>query len=82
MKKNVAFTLIFFGVLKSDDCFSVQVPFELPVHIPVQLLLELEENLLDQNVNELEFELDKTTLILQPTLNNSAAMPTVEPYCN
>ena len=33
--------------------------FELPVQIPVQLLLELEVNLLDQNVNELEFELSK-----------------------
>ena len=30
---------------------------ELPVQIPVQLLLESEANLLDQNVNELEFEL-------------------------
>ena len=36
---------------------SVQVPFELPVQIPDQLLLELEGNLLDQNVYELEFEL-------------------------
>ena len=42
MKKNVAFTLISFAVLKLDDCLSVQVPFELPVQIPVQLLLELE----------------------------------------
>ena len=42
---------------KWDDCLSVQLPFELPVQIPVQLLLELEANLLDQNVNELEFEL-------------------------
>jgi hypothetical protein len=54
MKKNVAFT-----VLKWHDCLSVQVPFELPVEIPVQLLLELEANLLDQNVNELEFELSR-----------------------
>ena len=30
MKKNVAFTLISFAVLKRDDCLSVQVPFELP----------------------------------------------------
>ena len=29
MKKNVAFTLISFAVLKSDDCLSVQVTFEL-----------------------------------------------------
>ena len=53
MKKNVAFTLISFAVLKWDDCLSVQLPFELPV----QLLLELEVNWLDQLiVNELEFE--------------------------
>ena len=31
MKKNVAFALISFAVLKRDDCLSVQVPFELPV---------------------------------------------------
>ena len=55
MKKNVVFTLISFTVLKSDECLSVQLPFELPV----QLLLELEANLLDQNVNELEFELSR-----------------------
>ena len=59
MKKNVAFTLISFAVLKWDDCLSVQLPFELPVQIPVQLLLELEANWLDQNVNELELELSK-----------------------
>ena len=35
------------------------MPFELPVQIAVQLLLELEANWLDQNVNELEFELSK-----------------------
>ena len=55
---NVAFKLISFAVLKWDDCLSFQVPFVLPVEIPVQLLLELEANLLDQNVNELEFELE------------------------
>ena len=37
----------------------VQVPFELPIQIPVQLLLELELKELDQNVNELEFELSR-----------------------
>ena len=58
-KKNVAFTLISFAVLKWDDFLSVQVPFELPVQIPVQLLLDLEANWLDQNVNELEFELSR-----------------------
>ena len=31
--------------------------YQLPFQILVQLLLELEANLLDQNVNELEFEL-------------------------
>ena len=39
--------------------FNCHLPFELPVQIPVQLLLELEANLLDQNVNELEFELSR-----------------------
>ena len=42
MKKNVAFTLISFVLLKRDDCLSVQMP--------VQLLLEVELNLLVQNV--------------------------------
>ena len=45
--------------LKSNEyeCLSVQLPFELLVHILVQLFLELKANLLDQNVNEQEFEL-------------------------
>ena len=59
MKKTVAFTLISFTVLKWDDYLSVQLPFELAVQIPVQLLLELGANWLDQNVNELEFELSR-----------------------
>ena len=59
MKENVAFTLISFAVLKWDECLSVQLPFELPVQIQAQLLLELEANVLDQNENELEFELSK-----------------------
>ena len=59
IKKNVAFTLISFAVLKWDECLSVQLPFELPVLIPAQLPLELEANLPDQNVNELEFELSR-----------------------
>ena len=62
VKKNVAFTLTSFAVLKWDECLSVQLPFELLVQIPVQLLLDW----LVQNVNELEFELsidhDETTL--------------------
>ena len=33
LKKDVAFTLISFAVLKWDDCLSVQLPFELPVQI-------------------------------------------------
>ena len=37
-----------------------QMPFELLVQIPViKLLLELKDNLLDRNVNELEFELSR-----------------------
>ena len=59
MKKNVAFTLISFAVLKLNDCLSIQLPFELLVQIPVQLLLELEANLPDQNVNELESEMSR-----------------------
>ena len=35
------------------------MPFEVPVQIPVQLLLKLEANILDKNVNKLEFELSK-----------------------
>ena len=50
LKRNVAFTLISFDVLKWDDCLSVQ----LPVQLTVQLLLELELNWLVQNVIELE----------------------------
>ena len=44
MKRNVAFTLISFAVLKWDGCLSVQLPIELPVQIPVQLLLEFRWN--------------------------------------
>ena len=44
LKRNVAFTLISFDVLKWDDCLSVQLPFELTVQIPDQLLLELDLN--------------------------------------
>ena len=59
MKKNVAYTLISFAVLKLDECLSVQLPFQVTVQITVQLLLEVEAKLLDQNVNELEFELSR-----------------------
>ena len=59
MKKNVAFTIIYFAVLKSDDFLSDQVPLDLLLRILVQLLLWLEVNWLDQNVNELEFELSR-----------------------
>ena len=57
MKKNVAFTLIPFAVLKLDECLSVQLAFDLWFEIPFQLLLKPEANLLDQKVNEIEFEL-------------------------
>ena len=59
IKKDVAFTLISFALLKWHQCLSVQLPFELPVEIPVQLHLELKVNWLVQNVNELEFELSR-----------------------
>ena len=61
---NVAFTLISFALLKWDECLSVQVEFELPV----QLLLELEANRLVQNVNELQFELSR--MYLDETIPN------------
>ena len=53
MTKNVTFTIYFFAVLKWDEFLSAQLPFQLPVQIRAQLLLELEANLLAQNVNEL-----------------------------
>ena len=37
----------------------VQVQFKLPVQIPIQMLLELESNLLDQIIYELEFGLSR-----------------------
>ena len=55
VKNNVAFTLTSFTVLRWDDSLSVQLPLELLFQILVQLLLELEANVLDQNMNELEF---------------------------
>ena len=54
-KNNVAYALISLAVLKWKDYLSVQLQFELPV----QLLLELELNILVQNVIELEFELSR-----------------------
>ena len=59
MKKNAAFALISFAVLKWHECLSFQLPFELTVEVPVQLHLELEVNWLVQNVNELELELSR-----------------------
>ena len=62
MKKNVAFTIISFAVLKWHECLSFQLPFELTVEIPVQLHLELEVNLLVQNVIEREIEREKVQM--------------------
>ena len=62
MKKNVAFTLISFAVLKWHECLSFQLPFELMVEIPVQLHLELEVNLLFHNVIEREIEREKVQM--------------------
>ena len=36
-----------------------ELPFQIPVQIPVQLFIDLEANLLDQNVNALEFEISR-----------------------
>ena len=57
--KKCSYYTYLFCCTEMDDCLSVQVLFELLVQIPVQLLLELEANWLDQNVNELEFELSR-----------------------
>ena len=58
MNKDVAF-LVLSLLLYWNEMIVYQMPFDLPVQtpvqIPVQLLLELEANLLNQNVNELEF---------------------------
>ena len=62
MKKNAAFTLISFAVLKWHECLSFQLPFELTVEIPVQLYLELEVNLLVHNVIEREIEREKVQM--------------------
>ena len=69
MKKNVAFTLISFAVLKWHECLSFQLPFELTVEIPVQLHLELEVNLLVHNVIEREIEREKVQM--KPPHNSS-----------
>ena len=75
MKKNVCsfYTHISFTVLKWDDCLSVQLPFELPVQIQVQLLLELEPKWLVQNVIELEFELSR--MYMKQTIVHRSAAP-------
>ena len=62
MKKNAAFALISFAVLKWHECLSFQLPFELTVEIPVQLHLELEVNLLVHNVIEREIEREKVQM--------------------
>ena len=62
MKKNAAFALISFAVLKWHECLSFQLPFELTVEIPVQLHLELEVNLLVRNVIEREIEREKVQM--------------------
>ena len=62
MKKNAAFALISFAVLKWHECLSFQLPFELTVEIPVQLHLELEVNLLVRNVIEREIKREKVQM--------------------
>ena len=62
MKKNAAFALISFAVLKWHECLSFQLLFELTVEIPVQLHLELEVNLLVRNVIEREIEKEKVQM--------------------
>ena len=55
-KKDVAFILISFAVLKWDECLSVQLPFELPFQKTVQLLLELAPNYLECRWNDSIFK--------------------------
>ena len=62
MKKNPAFALISFAVLKWHECLSFQLPFELTVELPVRLHLELEVNLLVRNVIEREIEREKVQM--------------------
>ena len=62
MKKNAAFALISFAVLKWHECLSFQLPFELTVEIPDQLHLELEVNLPVHNVIEREIEREKVQM--------------------
>ena len=62
MKKNAAFALISFAVLKWDECLSFQLPFQLTVEISVQLHLELVVNLLVRNVIEREIEREKAQM--------------------
>ena len=64
MKKNIVFTLIFFALMKWDDCLSVQLPFELPFQIPVQLFLELEANV-DEKTHRIHFVVE-SLFILDP----------------
>ena len=55
--------LSLFPVLKWDEFLLVQLPFELQVQIPVQLLLEQEPNWIVQYVIELEFEQSRIFLM-------------------
>ena len=72
MKKNAAFALISFAVLKCHECLSFQLPFELTVEIPVQLHLELEVNLLVRNVIEREIEREKVQM--KPPYNHLSGL--------
>ena len=80
MKKNAAFALISFAVLKWHECLSFQLPFELTVELPVQLHLELEVNLLVCNVIEREIEREKVQMkppsVFLTALNLESSEPT------
>ena len=41
------------------DFYKIRASVQLPFELPVPLLLEVETNLLGQNVNEQEFELSR-----------------------
>ena len=61
IKKNVAFTLTSFAILKWDEYLIIISLTAIWGNgsDTAQLLLKLEANLLDQNMNALEFELSK-----------------------
>ena len=81
MKKNVAFTLISFGLLKWDEYLSFQLPFELPFEITFQLLLECtNENVDETNPYFQLFDLKPNNLTTKISFSEDEA-PKMKPFC-